>query len=92
MVPAYLDSSSEGAATASSPHRLRLNHARAPTGDLQSLDTEVNDRASSQHPHVQQQERQGQAAHQPLIGSMLPAAAGLCKAQRSAADPASRIL
>ena len=58
---ACLDSSSEEAATASSPHRHRSNHARAPKGDLQPLNTEVNDRASTQHPHVPQQENQSQA-------------------------------
>ena len=56
MVLACLDSSSEEAATASSPRRPRSKHARAPEGDLQPLNTEVNDRASSQHPHVQRRE------------------------------------
>ena len=55
MVLACLDSSSEEAATASSPHRPRSINVRAPKGDLQPLNTEVNDRASTQHPHVQQQ-------------------------------------
>lgn len=56
MVLACLDSSSQEAATASSPHRPRSNHVRAPKGDLQPLNTEVNDSASTRHSHVQQQE------------------------------------
>ena len=90
MVLVCLDSSSEEAATASSPHRPRSNYVRAPKGDLQPLNTEVNDRASTQHP--QSRNRRIRAKQSAPHRQHAARCNQCCSAQCSAASLASGIL